>query len=580
MVRTQGSLTPQQQENKKENTVDHDDRKGKPKMGAFRAILASTKFRKSLRKLRSGNTKSSLIIQDVRDVKDQKAVEEFRRVLVANDLLPQQHDDYHILLRFLKARKYDIVKSREMWENMLQWRKEFGTDTLAEEFQFTELDKVKRFYPQGHHGTDKEGRPVYIERIGKVDAAQLLEVTTLERYLKYHVLEFEKLLNIKFPACSLAVKRHIDSTTTILDVAGVGMKNFTKQARELIISIQNIDNNNYPETLHKMFIINAGPGFRMLWSTIKGFLDPVSIKKISVLGSNYQAKLLQVIDASELPDFLGGQCSCASEGGCLQSNKGPWEDHDIAKAVLAGQFKSSREIVSVQSGHVKEKYMESSPALAGSELEEGKDLESSTVAECSELEQGKNVESGDTEAGSELGERPSQDDAQTFHSQKLLPVDEEGTSLSEAEPTDTLAAPNSSDGHKAGVRSWEKYIGLYLWQMVLFLMEIIKLPHQLVAGNWTLKGGKDTEAAEPAKVQKEPIFTRVERLEVQLDKLASSKNLDTKLVDPAVDRVNSLEAELAETKKTVSALLSKQEELNDALEQIKEYNWMKKVQCW
>jgi hypothetical protein len=100
-----------------------------------------------------------------------------------------------------------------------------------------------------------------------------------------------------------------------------------------------------------------------------------------VLGSNYQAKLLQVIDArlgsltfdtvflnlhlvgfdlpakssvtiqfvssarlwhfitaawwnSELPDFLGGQCSCASEGGCLQSNKGPWEDHDIAKVLF------------------------------------------------------------------------------------------------------------------------------------------------------------------------------------------------------------------------------------------------------
>ncbi|CAM6054307.1 unnamed protein product [Sphagnum tenellum] len=316
------SLTPQQHENKK---VDHDDHKGKPKMGAFRAILASTKFRKTLRRLRSGNAKSSLIIQDVRDVKDQKAVEEFRRVLMANDLLPQQHDDYHILLRFLKARKYDIVKSREMWENMLQWRKEFGTDTLAE-----------------------------------------------------------------------------------------GMKNFTKHARELIMSIQNIDNNNYPETLHKMFIINAGPGFRMLWSTIKGFLDPVSISKISVLGSNYHTKLLQVIDASELPDFLEDNVPVLQKVDVYNPTRVPWEDHDIAKAVLAGQVKSSREIVSVQSGHVKEKYMESSPAVAGSELEEGMDLESSTVAECSELEQGKKVESGDTEAGSELGERSSQDDAQTF----------------------------------------------------------------------------------------------------------------------------------------------------------------------
>ncbi len=111
-----------------------------------------------------------------------------------------------------------------------------------------------------------------------------------------------------------------------------------------------------------------------------------------------------------------------------------------------------------------------------------------------------------------------------------------------------------ADGHKAGVRSWEKYVGLYLWQMVLFLMEIIKLPHQLVAGNWTVKGGKDTEAAEPAKAQKEPIFTRVERLEVQLDKLASSKNLDSKSVDPAVERVTFLEAELAETKKVSTVL--------------------------
>ncbi|KAJ0047965.1 hypothetical protein Pint_15879 [Pistacia integerrima] len=345
------------------------------------------KVRESLK--RTGRSKSMKnLLQGTPDPKDEEIVNSFRELLFLEGQLTTKHNDYHTLLRFLRMRDFDVTKSREMFLNYLKWRQDFRVDSISKEFTFEEFKEVKQCYPHGFHGVDKFGRPIYIEQIGMVDLNALLQVTTIERFVKYHVSEKEKTLNLRYPACSIAAKRHIASTTSILDVKEVvsfnlhlfhlsnsfhgeslviqgfklkvsvyllskdlivevlhlslvlidscsGMSNFSKPARQLFMEIQRIDSNYYPETLHCLFIINAGSGFRMLWKVIKAFLDVRTLAKIHVLGHNYLSNLLELIDPSNLPRILGGNCTCSDYGGCLFSDKGPWNNPEITEILEA-----------------------------------------------------------------------------------------------------------------------------------------------------------------------------------------------------------------------------------------------------
>ncbi|KAJ6704115.1 PHOSPHATIDYLINOSITOL/PHOSPHATIDYLCHOLINE TRANSFER PROTEIN SFH11 [Salix viminalis] len=299
-----------------------------PKPGIKSMLNYPLKIRNSLKKL--GRRKGlRIVLEGVPDTKYEKLVDSFRELLVAEAHLMERQTDYHTLLRFLRMRDFDISKAKDTFVKYLKWREEYGVDTILKEFKFEEYGEVKKCYPHGYHGVDRNGRPIYIERVGMVDLNSLVQATTVDRFVRYHVSEQEKTLNFRFPACSIAAKRHIASITSILDVKGVGMSNFSKTARCLFVEIQKIDSNYYPEILNRLFIINAGNGFKMLWKALMAFLDARTLAKIHVLGYDYLSKLLEVIDQSNLPSFLGGNCTCSDYDGCLFSDQGPWKNPEI-----------------------------------------------------------------------------------------------------------------------------------------------------------------------------------------------------------------------------------------------------------
>lgn len=162
---------------------------------------------------------------------------------------------------------------------------------------------------------------MYIETLGKIDVKQLYSITTQDRLLKRLVLEYEKFLAERLPACSRAVGHPVETSCTILDLGGVSLTNFYR-VKDYVMAASAIGQDRYPECMGRFFIVNAPWGFSTVWSLIKPWLDEVTVAKIDILGSGYKDKLLAQIPKENLPKAYGGSCEC--EGGCSLSDAGPW----------------------------------------------------------------------------------------------------------------------------------------------------------------------------------------------------------------------------------------------------------------
>jgi len=284
----------------------------------------------------------------------QAQVEQLRLMLESEGFTKRL--DTLTLLRFLRARKFDVEAAKKMFTDCEKWRSHMTTKSGTETITVDEtnanagpinLDKmigewdkdgkfkeqVSKRYKQFYHKTDKDGRPLYIEQLGGIDLAALkAEGITEHKMLLNLAVEYEKMADPRLPACSRKAGQLLETCCTVMDFTGVGLTN----ARSVFGYIQQaseMSNYNYPERLGHMYLINTPWGFSAVYKMVKGFLDPVTAAKIHVPGSASEAKkvLLAQIPAENLPAEFGGTCKCDGPGGCVMSDAGPWRDPQWTK---------------------------------------------------------------------------------------------------------------------------------------------------------------------------------------------------------------------------------------------------------
>ncbi|EWC48240.1 hypothetical protein DRE_02344 [Drechslerella stenobrocha 248] len=185
-----------------------------------------------------------------------------------------------LLLRFLRARKWDVEKALVMMVSTMHWRgQEVHVEDLVREGElhgitsgddgFMHQLRVGKSYI---HGVDNEQRPICVVAV-RLHRASEQSQQSLERYTVY-LIETTRLL-LKSP-----------------DYAPV---KFMIKCFEA----------HYPECLGICLVHNAPWVFQGIWKIIRGWLDPVVASKVHF--TSKPSDLAAFIDPSRLPKSLGGE---------------------------------------------------------------------------------------------------------------------------------------------------------------------------------------------------------------------------------------------------------------------------------
>ncbi|RYH32724.1 hypothetical protein EON65_00050 [archaeon] len=269
-----------------------------------------------------------------------KAVNAFIEQIEAEELQFNTDEEHEFLklLRFLRARKFNVEQSMKMVREDVKWRLAENRLNLrretAEEVLGCDLTQIYNFFPTWIQGVDKQLRPVSYRKFGKFEIWNVLKLTSMERLVRFHAWETEQALRGMYKG-SQESGYNIETFVLVIDAAGWGLRLATSDAYAFIKNMATTDSDHYPERLGNMLIINAPTVLSVAWKVVQGFLDPVTKKKVRILAkrSEWEPMLKQYIDVSQIPQQYGGEAPDPTPEDAISQMNPPPEGKDAEISV-------------------------------------------------------------------------------------------------------------------------------------------------------------------------------------------------------------------------------------------------------
>ncbi|XP_076302109.1 SEC14-like protein 2 [Lasioglossum baleicum] len=232
------------------------------------------------------------------------ALMKFRRAV--QDILKQPHHDDNFLLRWLRARKWDAVAAEKMLRDSIEWRKQWEVEKLAE---WNPPQILTDHLPHGLCGFDNDGAPVIVVYFDALDIYGILHVVSRRDMIRITIKHLEEYLKI----CREQMLKHGPSAgqvVVIFDMQGFNLRQYLwRPAGEVVITLIQMYEANYPEILKTCYIINAPKVFAFAFSVAKKFMNEYTLSKIQIFKADpvkWQAAIFSNVPRDQVPAYFGG----------------------------------------------------------------------------------------------------------------------------------------------------------------------------------------------------------------------------------------------------------------------------------
>ena len=184
-------------------------------------------------------------------------------------------DERAVLSSYLRARKWSVDDATSMFLSSLEWRREFGVDTLRSS-SFHGLPQ-ERFA-----GRDRQGRLLVVLRLSELSSDCFDSLDTFVRWRVY----MQEQLNAK-----LDFDCGFPQYTLVLNCEGLSRGHFSKAARRAVGELSKVSCDNYPDYLSQILICNPPATFVVAFGILRPFLPRNFVKMIRVHSGDEQSCL-------------------------------------------------------------------------------------------------------------------------------------------------------------------------------------------------------------------------------------------------------------------------------------------------